>query len=57
MGELVVEKLVEEDLSNDLELIPVVSQAVVGADAFKVVDERGSFCFEFLRGCHAAFCP
>ena len=56
VGELVVEELVEEDLGNDLELVAVIAQAVVGADALEVVDQGGGFCFEFLR-CHAAWCP
>jgi hypothetical protein len=52
VGEFVIEELVEEDLGDDLELVPIVPQAVAGANGFEVVDEGGGFFFEFL-GCHA----
>jgi hypothetical protein len=37
-GELVVQKLVEKNLGNDLELVAVVAEAVGGADIFEAVD-------------------
>ena len=52
VGEFVIEELVEEDLGDDLELVPIVPQAVACANGFEVVDEGGGLCFKFL-GCHA----
>ncbi len=39
VGKLVVEELVEEDLGDDLELVAIVAEAVVGADGLEVVNE------------------
>jgi hypothetical protein len=46
MSEFVVEELVEEDLGDDLELVAIVAEAVVGTDAFEVVAESDGFFLE-----------
>jgi hypothetical protein len=56
MGEFVVKELIEEDLGDDLELVAIVPESVVGTDALEVVDEGDRFRFEFLR-CHADWAP
>ena len=50
MGEFVVEELVEEYLGDDFELVAVVAKAVVGADAFEIVDEGGGLFLEVAGG-------
>ena len=50
MGEFVVEELVEENLGDDLELVAVVAEAVVGTDAFEVVDEGDGLFLEVAGG-------
>ena len=46
VGELVVEDFVEKDLGDDLELVAIVTEAVVGADGLEVVDELLGFGVE-----------
>ena len=52
VGEFVVEEFVEEDLGDDLELVPIIAEAVVGTDALEVVDEGGGL-FLKVAGGHA----
>ena len=40
VGKLVVEEFIEEDLGDDLELVPVVAESGVGADSLEIVDQR-----------------
>jgi hypothetical protein len=47
-GELVVEKLVEKDLGDDLELVAIVAEAVGGADVLEVVDQLPGLFLEIL---------
>ena len=49
VGELVVEEFVEKDLGDDLELVAIVTEAVVGADGLEVVDELLGFGVEEAR--------
>jgi hypothetical protein len=49
VGELVVEEFIEEDLSDDFELVAIVTEAVVGADGLEVVDELLGFGVEEAR--------
>jgi hypothetical protein len=50
VGEFVVEELVEENLGDNFELVAVVAEAVVSADAFEVVDEGDGLLLEVAGG-------
>ena len=47
--ELVIEKLVEKDLGDDLEFVAVVAKAIGSADTLEAVDELAGAFFKILR--------
>lgn len=48
VNELVIQELVQKHLGDDFELITIIAQAVVSADAFQVVDQGFGLLLKLL---------
>ena len=54
-GEFVVQKFIEKNLGDDLELVAIVTEAIGGTDTLEVVDQLPGSFFEIL--CYHALAP